>query len=97
LGKRNSFTAGCGEPEEIVMVDINLTIGNEDIPVVRGWVEAQKAELLKGMVAGQPTRKTAAATLLYSIVGRIEGQLDEHAARCKAKDEQDRAARQGNQ
>jgi hypothetical protein len=78
------------------MVDLNINIGNEDIPVVRSWLDAQKEDLLKGMVAGQPTRKTAAATLLFTIINRMAVQLDEHAERCRAKDEQDRAARQGN-
>jgi hypothetical protein len=75
------------------MVEVKLTVANEDIPTVRSWVEAQKAELLKGMVAGQPTRKTGAATLLYTIVQRIENQLDDHAERVERLNREEKAAR----
>lgn len=75
------------------MVEIKLNLGNEDIPTVRSWLAEQRSELEKGMIAGQPTRKTAAATLLYTIVNRIEGQLVEHAVRCDNKDAEEKAAR----
>lgn len=75
------------------MVEIKLSLGNDDIPTVRSWIAAQKDDLLKQMVAGQPTSKTGAATLVYTIVQRMEAQLDEHADRVDAKNREEKAAR----
>lgn len=73
------------------MVEIKLTLGNEDIPTVSAWLKEQKDSL--PLAAGQPTRKTAAATLLYTVINRIERQIKDHAERCATKDKEDRAAR----
>lgn len=75
------------------MVEIKLTLANRDIPAVRRYLAAQKKELIEGMIAGQPTSKTRAATLLFTIINRIGQQLDAHEELCREKDEADRAAR----
>ena len=75
------------------MVEIKLNLGNEDIPTVRSWLAAQKDDLLKQMVAGQPTSKTGAATLMFTIVTRMEAQLDDHAARVAIANVKEKAAR----
>lgn len=75
------------------MVEVELTIGNDDIPAVRSYLAAQKKELTEGMIAGRPTTKTRAATLLFTIINRIGQQLDAHEELCREKDEAERAAR----
>lgn len=60
------------------MVEVKLTLANDDVSSIRRWLAGEKKVLADLMVAGQPTQQTSGATLAYSLVVRIDDQLVAH-------------------
>ena len=75
------------------MVDITLTVANEDLDTVEAFVSSSLERLGKQAVASAPNKRTDKATVLYVMLMGIRRQIKEHRALCRLKDEQERAAR----
>ena len=57
------------------MVEIKLSIINNDIPATLAWIKEHRAGLYGAMVAPVPTPKSNRATLVYAMLGSMQSQL----------------------
>jgi hypothetical protein len=77
------------------MLDMKLTLANDDLDTVEAFAREQSEVLAKRMVAAVPTRRTEEATTLYVMLCAMRQQIKEHRALLEEKERAAREARKG--
>lgn len=57
------------------MVEIKLTVANEDLDTVLEWIEDTEADLTEDMIASRPTRLTEHATKIFVLLENMRRQV----------------------
>ncbi len=68
------------------MVEITLTVANNDLAATRTWIKETRAGLLRGMTVPVPNAKSNRSTLVYAMLGRMDTQIAEHQDELKARE-----------
>ncbi len=72
------------------MVEITMTVANNDLRAVRRWAEDTRRGLYRDMASPVPNAKSNRATLVYAMLGSITAQIAEHQDELKARERRGR-------
>ncbi len=68
------------------MVEITMTMANNDLAATRTWIKETRASLHRNMVAPVPNARSNRSTLIYAMLGRMDAQLSNHQKTLKARE-----------
>lgn len=68
------------------MVEIKLTVTNDNLHRVREWAEEQQDALVPYMVAAQPNYRTDTSTMIFAMLESVRRQIREFEERLLEKE-----------
>ena len=72
------------------MVEIKLTVANNDLKATRRWISDSRAGTLRDMGAPVPNAKSNRATLIYVMLGSMDAQIAVHQEGLRARERRGR-------
>ena len=72
------------------MVEVKLTVANNDLKAVRRWIGDSRLGLHRDMASPVPNAKSNRATLVYAMLGMMDTQLSSHQDTLKARERRGR-------
>ncbi len=70
------------------MVDVTLTIMNEDLSKIRSYIEEQNDRLIEDMCAPVVTPESDRANVVFSLLNRLDAQLSDFEVLLARKEEE---------
>jgi hypothetical protein len=77
------------------MMDLTLSLSNDEGRLVKSWIEDEEGRLADDMIAGIPTLDTDRSTVMYRLFRRMVDQIDAHALKVAQLEEEGRKRRRG--
>ena len=75
------------------MVDVTLTIQNDEVAKLRSWIEDQEDALVEDMIAPILTAETDRANTVYRVLQALDVKLADHQLHLARLEEEDKKRR----